>query len=164
MVVAARRDGDTIAVEVTLTNDRTGHHVPTDSPLRHLILLVRAAGPDGETLAQTEGPVLPEWAGIGDPADGHYGGLPGTAYAKVLEELWTEVSPSGAYWNPTRVISDNRIPAMGSDTTRYRFAAPGGEATVEVALLFRRAFIALMEQKGWEAPDIVMAEEILGVG
>ena len=30
-------------MQVSITNDRTGHHVPTDSPLRHLILLVQAS-------------------------------------------------------------------------------------------------------------------------
>ena len=32
---------------------------------------------------------------------------------------------------------------------------------VEVSLLFRRAFIALMEQKGWQVPDIVMAQQTI---
>ncbi|MDF1596921.1 MAG: carboxypeptidase-like regulatory domain-containing protein [Acidimicrobiia bacterium] len=147
-----------IAIEVTITNDRTGHHVPTDSPLRHLILLVAATDGDGTALSQLDGPVVPDWAGRGDPETGHFAGLPGTAYAKVLEELWTEVSPTGAYWNPTRVLSDNRIAALDRDTTRYVFAAPPtGPVAVEVTLLFRRAHLELMEQKGWVVPDIEMA-------
>jgi len=39
-------------------------------------------------------------------AEGYYAGLPGTAYAKILQEIRTEVTPTGAYWNPTRVLSD----------------------------------------------------------
>jgi hypothetical protein len=97
---------------------------------------------------------------VGEPAQGYYAGLPGTAYARILQELWTEVAPTGAYWNPTRVLSDNRIPALGSDTSRYVFDASDTEhpLTVAARLLFRRAFIELMDWKGWDVPDILMEE------
>ncbi|MEJ2757380.1 MAG: hypothetical protein P8046_02760, partial [Anaerolineales bacterium] len=82
----------------------------------------------------------------------------GTIYAKVLEELWTEITPSGAYWNPTRIVSDNRIPAMETAFTSYRFDMPEeGAASIEVRLVYRRAFIELIDQKGWDVPDIVIA-------
>ncbi len=155
-VAAVTEDGE-LSIDVMILNDQTGHHVPTDSPLRHLILLVEAADGSGTALDLIAGPRVPEWGGMGDPAAGYYGGLPGTAYAKVLEELWTEVSPTGAYWNPTRVLFDNRIPAFGSDTTTYRFAAPPtGNVRIRVTLLFRRAYIELMDQKSWDIPDILM--------
>jgi len=151
-------------VDVTLTNDQTGHDVPTDSPLRQMLLLVQATSPDGVTLERIEGPVLPEWSGVGDPQEGYYAGLPGVGFAKILAEIWTGVSPTGAYWNPTRVVSDNRLAAFGVDSSRYTFAAPAdGEATVTVTVLYRRAFIALAEQKGWDVPDLVMAQRTLSV-
>jgi hypothetical protein len=104
--------------------------------------------------------VLPIWTGVGDPDQGYYAGLPGQAYAKILEELWTETSPTGAYWNPTRLVSDNRLGAFEADTTAYVFSAPvEGEVIVDVRLLFRRAFIDLMDQKGWDVPDITMEEQ-----
>jgi hypothetical protein len=155
---------EAVVVQVDITNDKTGHHVPTDSPLRHLILLVQATDGDGQALSQLDGPRVPEWGGVGDPGRGYYAGLPGKAFAKVLEELWTEVSPTGAYWNPTRVLSDNRIPALATDASRYTFAAPDeGPVQVEITLLFRRAFIELMDQKGWDSPDIVMAQQSIEV-
>jgi len=164
MTASARREGDEIRVDVAITNDKTGHHVPTDSPLRHLILLVRATDASGNVLTQTSGPAVPEWGGIGNPSLGYYAGLPGTAYAKVLEELWTEVSPTGAYWNMTRLASDNRIAAFATDETAYAFAAPAaGAVSVEVTLLFRRAYKTLMDQKGWDVPDIVMASSGLSI-
>ncbi len=164
MTTSARREGDEIRVDVVITNDKTGHYVPTDSPLRHLILLVRAMDANGDVLIQTSGPAVPEWGGTGDPSLGYYAGLPGTAYAKVLEELWTEVSPTGAYWNMTRLVSDNRIAAFATDETVYAFAAPAaGAVSVEVTLLFRRAYKTLMDQKGWDVPDIVMANSKLSV-
>ena len=157
-------DAGTVIVEVAIDNDNTGHHIPTDSPLRHMILLVKAYDADGQVLEQVDGPTLPEWCGVGDAEEGYYAGLPGKAYAKILQELWTEVSPTGAYWNPTRILSDNRIPALGVDTTAYGFAAPqGGEVIIEVRLLFRRAFIELVEAKGWELEDILMAEKTLTI-
>jgi hypothetical protein len=163
MDVDADRYGDVIDVGVTLSNDNTGHHVPTDSPLRQVILLIEVSDSTGRSLTQVAGPTLPEWCGVGDPSNGYYAGLPGTAYAKVLEELWTEVSPTGAYWNPTRVVSDNRIAAHASDTTTYSFAVPGdaGNVEVRVRLLFRRAFIELAQQKGWGLEDAPMAEQTL---
>jgi hypothetical protein len=165
MVATARLEEDGVEVEVEIVNDRTGHHVPTDSPLRHLILLVRASDASGAPLTQVDGPTLPEWCGVSDPAQGYYAGLPGKAYAKVLEELWTEVSPTGAYWNPTRVLSDNRLPAMGSDAATFSFAEPGSfPVTVEVKLLFRRAYIELADLKGWEVEDVVMAEASTVIG
>jgi hypothetical protein len=139
-------------------------HEGTNSPSRHLILLVRATDAAGRDLSQTGGPTLPGWCGTGDPALGHYAGLHGTAYARILEELWTQVAPTGAYWNPTRVVSDNRLAAFASDTTEYAFDPDDtGVVTVEVTLLFRRAFIELMEQKGWEVPDLVTEEETVVV-
>jgi hypothetical protein len=160
--VEARRRGEQVVVELTITNDRTGHHVPTDSPLRQMLLLVQAEGPEGEALIFLEGPILPEWAGVGDPEAGYYAGLPGKGFAKILMELWTEVSPSGAYWNPTRIVSDTRMPAFGSDSSRFVFAAPAeGPARIDVRLLFRRAFKKLMDQKGWDVPDILMEEQTI---
>ncbi|MHC4089538.1 MAG: hypothetical protein ACYSVY_04530 [Planctomycetota bacterium] len=159
MTFDARMDNASVAVQVDITNDQTGHHVPTDSPLRHLILLVSATDADGNSLRQTDGPTVPEWGGVGDPADGGYAGLPGKAFARVLEELWTEVSPTGAYWSPTRVLTDNRIAAFATDSSTYAFTAPAtGHVTVEVTLLFRRAYHELMQQKEWDVPDIVMEE------
>ncbi len=164
MTVTARLEEDTVIVEVAITNDRTGHSVPTDSPLRHLILLVQASDGQGQALLLLEGPVVPEWGGVGDPARGYYAGLPGKGFAKILEEVWTEVSPSGAYWNPTRVVEDTRLAPFATDTSSYTFAAPESRPVgIEVTLLYRRAFIDLMAQKGWDVPDVVMEEQSLEV-
>ena len=147
----------TITISVRIVNDQTGHDVPTDCPLRHLILLVRVAGLDGMLLEQTSGGVLPDWCGTGDPADGYYAGLPGKTYAKVLEELWTGIQPSGAYWNPVRIVSDNRLGAYETDESTYTFDSAGlVQVTVDVELIYRRAFKELMDQKSWDTPDIVM--------
>lgn len=162
--VTAERDSGQVTVTVAITNDKTGHHVPTDSPLRQMILLLQASNAQGRTLHHLEGPTVPEWSGVGDLEEGYYAGLPGKGFAKILQELWTEMTPTGAYWNPTRLVSDNRIAAFATDSSRYVFAAPEtGSVHVEVTLLFRRAFIELMDQKGWDVPDITMAQRSLTV-
>ncbi|MEE8362525.1 MAG: hypothetical protein V3S18_00480, partial [Dehalococcoidia bacterium] len=94
---------------------------------------------------------------------GDYARRPGKGYAKILEEMWTGVSPTPAYWNPTVLVEDTRIPARATDTTRYEFRAPAGAGpvTISARLIFRRAFKELAEQKGWDDPDILMETERL---
>ncbi len=157
--VDAVRKGDDVTVKVAITNDKTGHHVPTDSPLRQLILLVRATDDRRVPLSLIAGPRIPGWAGTRRARPAHYGGQPGKGFAKILQDVWTRVTPTAAYWNPTRIVHDNRIAAFATDKSEYRFAAGSGPCHVEVTLLFRRTFIELAEQKGWNTPDIVMARQ-----
>jgi hypothetical protein len=151
-------------VTVTWTNDKTGHHVPTDSPLRQMILIIEAKDSRGKALKQQAGPVLPEWCGAGKGKKNHYSGFPGRAYAKLLKEKWTDVFPTGAYWNHTDLVSDNRLAAFASDTSIFAFDLPKNDKVqITVTLLYRRAFIKLMEQKKWDVPDIIMARQKLTI-
>jgi hypothetical protein len=164
MSISGKSEGGQALIEVAVTNSGSGHHLPTGSPLRQMILIVDAKDANGERLEQISGPQIPEWAGTGSPSEGKFAGLPGVVYAKILQELWTQVSPSGSYWNPTRVLSDNRIAALDTDKSEYRFELPiRGETEIEVKLIFRRAFIALMDQKGWDFPDILVAEDSISI-
>lgn len=151
--LVAEREGDQIAVTVEVTNTEAGHHIPTDSPLRQIFVVVSATDAQGTPLALEGGPVLPDWAG-------DLQGQPGDYFAKILQETWTEIMPSGAYWNPTRTVEDTRLAALESRTSTYVFAIPegarDGAITVEARLIFRRAFYDLMQQKGWDVPDIQM--------
>jgi hypothetical protein len=158
--VDRQRAGGRIQVRVRVTNAKAGHHIPTGHPARNIILVVSATDAAGHELRQLGGPVIPDWGGKGD-APGDYAGRPGKIFAKVLEELWTGVAPTAAYWNPTRLREDTRLAAKATDTTDYQFAAPenGGRVAVKAILVFRRAFKALDRQKGWDAPDILMNEE-----
>jgi hypothetical protein len=164
MKVNIKRVRKVIKISVTIVNDLTGHHVPTDSPLRHMILLVRAKKDGGQLLEILDGPKLPEWCGVGDVSKGYYAGLPGKVFAKVLEEKWTRIVPTAAYWNPTRVVQDNRLAAFAQNTSTYSFSADTpGSVTVDVSLLYRRAYKKLMDLKGWKVPDIVMERQLLTV-
>ena len=162
MQVLTELNDETLQVTISLFNDNTGHNIPTDSPLRQMLLIVEAHDMQGNPLAFLEGPTLPRWAGEGKPEEGYYAGQPGQGYALILQELWTEVTPSGAYWNPTRVIEDSRIEPFEEVFSSYLFSVPeGGKVQVRVRLLLRRAFIEMMDQKGWTDPDIVMTEQML---
>ena len=106
----------------------------------------------GNRLALSEGPALPEWAG-------NYTGAAGKVYARVLQDQWTGEAPTAAYWRPVKEIADTRLAAFATDITEYVFPADGERpVTVEARLIFRRAYQRLMEQKGWQDPDIVMEQ------
>lgn len=153
-----------ILVRTRVVNDLTGHHVPTDSPLRHVMLVVRAYGSDNSELSLRDGPLLPEWCGSGDPKEGGYAGLPGKVFVKQLQEIWTGISPTAAYWRPTRVVMDTRLEAFESDIGKFLFTAPdSGDVRVEAILIYRRAYKKLMEQKGLNEPDIVMESASVSV-
>lgn len=157
MKSTASRQGDQILTEVSITNDKTGHDVPTDEPLRSMILVIEAVDQNGKTVTLAEGPVNPDYSG-------NYAGLPGKTYAKILKDDWTGEAPTGAYWRDTSIASDNRIKPFETDTTRYTFNAPAGEkVTLKVSLLYRRAFQKLAQEKGWTDPDILMEEATITV-
>ncbi len=151
MTISVQQVADRVQVTVTITNTGAGHHVPTDFPGRHMILTVSARDAHGQALIQTGGPVVPGWGGA-------EAGLPGTAFAKVLRDVASGQSPVMSYWKQCLIVSDNRIPAMGSDESVYTFAAleGGGSVTVSAELRFRRGFQDALDAKGWDTPDIVM--------
>lgn len=158
MAASASLNGSEMIVDVTLTNDRTGHHIPTDSPLRHMILVVEAKDGNGQMLTMKEGSTLPEWCGVGEPKNGYYANMPGKAFAKVLKEMWTDVVPAISYWRHSTVASDNRLAALASDRSSYTFLTSGSPVTVTVTLIYRRTFIEMREQKKWDSPDIVISQ------
>lgn len=148
-----------VLVDVSVTNDQTGHNVPTDSPLRQMILLVQAFDENEQPLALVSGPTLPSYAGEGDPDQGYYSGQPGLLYARILREMWTDVVPTGAYWTHVQEVSDTRLAALTASDSNYSFAAPSsGQVTIQVSLLYRRAYRELADWKSWEIPDILMEE------
>ncbi len=162
---AVAREGGRVRVDVTVLNDNTGHNVPTDSPLRQVLLLVEAVDENHQPLALEEGPILPDWAGQdGSVEEGYYAGLPGKGFALILREEWTNISPTGNYWNPVEVVSDDRLKPFEPDRSSYLFEVPeGAAAEVTVQLWFRRAFKELMDQKGWTDEDILMDEIVIEV-
>jgi hypothetical protein len=112
-----------IQVNVVVTNDKVGHKFPTDSPLRHLILVVTAVDEKGNSLPQVfgedpdnkegkqnregrqYGETIPAWIGEWwNPFENH-AGAPGKVFAYVLLDEKSGTFPSVAYWNRTKVAS-----------------------------------------------------------
>ncbi|MFZ1757394.1 MAG: carboxypeptidase regulatory-like domain-containing protein [Caldilineaceae bacterium] len=151
----ARMVGGRLWVTVDVTNDQTGHDVPTDSPLRHVILLVEATDAADQKLVWRSGGRLPAWAG-------GYEGEPGRIFAKTLRDDWTGEMPTGAIWRPVTIASDTRIPALSTRRSSFSFAPPdAGISNIRVRLIYRRAWPDLSEWKGWNDPDILMEETTL---
>ena len=161
----ARNLGTRIEVEVSLTNVNAGHHVPTDHPARNMLLVVDAVDAEGRRLASAGSQVIPDWGGVGSAPD-DYAGRPGKGYAKVLEDRWTGVVPTVAYWRPVVVRADTRLAAQVTDVTHYTFLPPttAGDASVHATVLFRRAFKSLGDAKRWNTPDVEMASKKVLVG
>ena len=158
----AQRVGERIKVEVLVTNEKAGHHIPTDHPARNILLVVSAIDARGQELECLSNQLIPDWGGKGDAPD-DYAGQPGKGYAKILEELWTEISPTAAYWRQIILREDTRIPALATDVTHYEFRAPedSGPITIEAKLIFRRAFKELARQKKWDMTDILMEQRTI---
>lgn len=141
-------DGE-LVVDAAITNDRVGHHVPTGVTVRNMILRIEATGPDGAPLEPLGDQVIDELGGVGDPEEGYWAGLPGKLYAKVPADA--DGNAPTFFTDAASLASDNRIPALATDRTSYRFALPDGPATVTVRarVVYRRAFRALVDAKGW---------------
>lgn len=118
-----------------------------------MILTVSAMNGQGQGLSQQAGPIVPD-------RGGPQAELSGKGFAKVLRDAQTGESPVVSYWKQALIVSDNRIPAMGSDTSVYVYAAPavGSSVTITAELRFRRAFQAVIDARGWNTSDIVMEE------
>lgn len=158
LTVTASLDAGQIMVDVALRNALAGHDVPTDYPGRQMLLVVEALDEQGTALPLIQGGTLPEWAGLGQGAD-DYGGQPGKAYAKVLQDAVTGQWPVVNYWKQVLIREDTRLAALATDESQYRFQAPAsGPVQVQARVLFRRLFQDLMEAKGWDTPDIRMAQ------
>lgn len=158
-----------LGVVAKVTNTKAGHRFPTDSPLRHLILVVEVTDQQKTPLIQTNEGKIPNWGGIGIEPNGmkNYGGKPGKIFANLLVEEDTNISPTAAYWNPTKlaqvdsenkITSDTRLWPDQADESTYYFSIPTeGDVIISVKLIYRYAFIDLAYNKGWVRPDIVVA-------
>jgi len=145
--------GGQVTFRVTVTNSGAGHKFPTDSPLRHLILLVEVKDMNNNPLTQISGPTIPIW-GARD-----YAGYPGEIYAHILKDRDTNQMPSIAYWNPVELGSDTRLAPGQAVQKEYSFIAPAnGSAVITARLIYRNVFISIADQKKWPIMDIEAAK------
>jgi hypothetical protein len=154
LAVAVRREGTILGVTVRVTNVGAGHHVPTDHPGRHLLLVVEAVDSQGAPLPRIDGPEIPDWGGS-------LAGRPGTGYAKLLQDVASGEWPVVSYWKQALIREDTRLPALASDVTQYAFGAAADDTTVTVRVTFRRLFEHLADRYGWDVGELVMAERTI---
>jgi len=153
MTMLTNVQAGTLEIEVTIDNDLTGHHVPTGVTTRNMILVVEAwpegEDPIGDLLPYTGSQFVHDLGGLGDPALGYYGGRPGKLYAKLNHDALNNAPTF--FTDAVGFVFDNRLAALESDTTNYAFQLPNeaGEIHVRARLLYRRAWRALVDAKGW---------------
>jgi len=124
--------------------------------MRNIVLRVEAVA-DGKPLKQIAGDRIPEWGGEGTLEEGNCAGRPGKIFAKILcDELENFPAPS---WRRCTILSDSRIPAHQTDTSRYEFDLPEGKGAIAVraTLIYRRFFKPVITAKRWDLPDRVIA-------
>jgi len=161
-----------LSVRVEIENVGAGHHVPTDQPMRNMILLVKAEGANGRTLRYVGENRVPYWGGRGPLADGNYAEQPGKGFAKILAEsypIYSGVKGSkkgrpvfpAPQWRMVHIEEDTRIPAMATDRSAYEFRLDGSEfpITVTCKLIYRRAFKSWETLKKWQPADVVLAQQ-----
>lgn len=154
---------DSIKVMVSLYNNNAGHHIPTDSPSRNMILLINAVNEHGETLELLKGETVPSWGGNGSASKGNYGGLPGKGFAKVLKD--SDGRAPAPDWRAAGILSDNRIAAFYTDKSYYYFKAPkeSSQIKVKAKLIYRRFFKETMKEKGFALTDIIMKADSMNI-
>jgi hypothetical protein len=163
--VETELQAETIKLVVRVKNEKAGHKFPTDSPLRHLILVVEVLDESENLMPLVSGETIPVWGGVGKNVSGmtNFGGLPGKVFGMILSDRDTGVYPTAAYWNPTKIEKDNRLkPAMdpaATDESSYTFSLLSDrDVKIRVRLIYRYAFIDLAEKKSWVRPDIVVVQ------
>lgn len=152
---AVHIDGGRLEVDATVTNSGAGHSFPTGISIRNALLVIEARR-EGELLAQLAGPTVPWWAndddGLAEPGD--WAGWPGTGFAKVLEGTVAGVPTVPVLFvDATAVLESSTLAAGQARQSVVRFdlgpASAGDQVTVTTRLLYRRAWRALAETKGW---------------
>lgn len=162
---------DKIIVDVEIENTGAGHHIPTGSPMRNMILIVQAFDSNGKPLLYLSENKIPFWGGRGDVNKGNYEGLPGKGFAKVLFEDWTPYEFStvvnkskqlfpAPQWRTVQVKYDTRIPSLKKDVSNYEFELKNrGVYSVECKLIYRRTFKTWLDMKKWNLKDIVLSNK-----
>jgi Cytochrome c554 and c-prime len=158
LTIRGSRTGARIQSIVTVQPKQVGHRLPTGSPERHLILTVRAKTDLGDELKMAEGPTVPDAGGIGPIESGHYGGVPGKLYGKLLRG--PDGSVPAPFWRTVALESDNRLEPDQPDETAHVFALSDSsrEVILTATLRYRRFYQNIIETKSWPDADIVVAE------
>lgn len=109
-----------LCLNISVTNTGAGHHIPTGSPFRHMILNIKGINGKNKNIPQISNHTIPSWA--------HIKGV-GKVFAKIYRpaKLYTnkgvkfEHSYPELFWRPIHLEYDTRIKAKTTDTTQFIF-------------------------------------------
>jgi len=163
LTLSGQRDDRTVRATVTVRPVNVGHRLPTGSPERHLLLVVRATHGRGGELAQKSGPAIPPSGGVGPREAGNLAGSPGKLYGKLLR------GPDGylpaPFWQAIALESDTRLLPDQAERTTYDFdlADSHDPVRLQARLIYRRFYKSIVDEKSWPDADIVLAERMVEV-
>jgi hypothetical protein len=148
--------GDTFIVKAYITNTNGGHWVPTGETMRSVMLVLNAVDGNGKPLELKKGSRLPDWTGVGEERGGNYAGLPGTVFARILQDDKGNIHVP--FWRATGIASDTRIRPKKTVTLTYEFALtdPDDEPEVEAKLIYRPVIKPLAKKKNWMVKDVLI--------
>jgi hypothetical protein len=114
MQLSTDRKGGQVHVQIRISNNGAGHSVPTGSPLRQLILRVRAESYSGRRLAEER------------------------IYTRAVADSQGKliVREHDAFLKAAQVVSDNRIAAGETRVENFTFNLPSGRPARVVANLY----------------------------
>lgn len=180
VAVTATRAGGELAVEVALTNVGAGHSIPTGTPSRQWILLVRAEGPGGPIEA-IRGQTVPGWTGAAvearlGPGEATLAGTtltlpPGATYPATVGPgaVVRFATPTGEFADdpgtrwfgaPGRTPADKGLEIVEPAATATIVAVAGGTATLDRALALpdgTLVYVGAPEPEGPLAVDDALA-------
>jgi hypothetical protein len=152
-----------VRATATVRSVNVGHRLPTGSPERHLLLIVRATDEHGNVLAQQSGPSIPSAGGVGLREAGNLAGSPGKLFGKLLRGPGGD-SPA-PFWQAIDLDSDTRLLPDQPDRTTFTFdlADSHGPVRLEARLIYRRFYKAIADEKSWPDADVVLAERTVEI-
>lgn len=152
--------GKKLDINVYITNTNGGHWVPTGETMRSVMLVINVVDSNGKPLKMIKGERLPEWTGKGDAEAGNYAGLPGSVFARVLQD--DKGNLNVPFWRATSIASDTRIRPKTTVTLSYEFFLenPENEPTAEAKLIYRPVMRPLAKSKNWHVEDILITSSV----
>ena len=152
--------GKKVDINVYITNTNGGHWVPTGETMRSVMLVLKVADSNGKPLKMIKGERLPKWTGKGKVEAGNYAGLPGSVFARVLQDDKGHLNVP--FWRATAIASDTRIRPKTTVKLSYEFLLenPEDEPTAEAKLIYRPVIRSWAKSKKWPVEDILITSRV----
>jgi hypothetical protein len=160
MELDGKTAGKKMDIKVYITNTNGGHWVPTGETMRSIMLVLKVVDSKGKPLKMLKGERLPGWTGKGKVEAGNYAGLPGSVFARVLED--DKGNLNVPFWRATGIASDTRIRPKTTVTLSYEFLLenPEDEPTAEAKLIYRPVMRPWVKSKKWHVEDILITSRV----